>query len=164
MKSVVQRIFGVNCVYGQVMKSWRKDRITKVETKLVIGSKWRLRDALYESEDSHKLNTSFIERLNLTVRQGSAYLCRRTACHSRSEEHLRDQLELQRCHYNFMRVHRSLRFGSELRTPAMQAGIATKRLSFREVFLSARRDWRSNATLMAGRRCGFLHVRDSVAA
>ena len=78
--------------------AWRKDRFTKVETKLVIGSKWRLEDALEESEDSHKLNTSFIERLNLTVRQGSAYLCRRTACHSRSEEHLRDQLELQRCH------------------------------------------------------------------
>ena len=77
--SVISRTFGVNCVYGQVMKTWRKDRITKVEKKLVIGSKWRLEDALIESEDSHKLNTSFIERLNLTVRQGSSYLCRRTA-------------------------------------------------------------------------------------
>ena len=80
-QSVVQKIFGVNCVYGQVMKTWRKNRITRVETKLVIGSEWRLQDALEESEDSHKLNTSFIERLNLTVRQGSAYLGRRTACH-----------------------------------------------------------------------------------
>jgi IS1 family transposase len=161
---VIQRTFGVNCVYGQVIKSWRKDRITKVETKLVIGSKWRLEDALEESEDSHKLNTSFIERLNLTVRQGSAYLCRRTACHSRSEEHLRDQLELQRCHYNFLRPHRALQFGSEVRTPAMQAGLATKRLSFRDVFLSSRPDWRSNVTSMAGRRCRLEHARDSVAA
>jgi hypothetical protein len=28
---------------------------------------------LYESEDSEKLNTAFIERLNLTIRQGSSY-------------------------------------------------------------------------------------------
>ena len=130
----------------------------------MIGSKWRLQDALVESEDSHKLNTSFIERLNLTVRQGSAYLGRRTACHSRSEDHLRDQLELQRCHYKFLRPHGALRFGSEVRTPAMQAGLAKKRFAFRDVFLSSRRDWRSNVTSMAGRRCEFLHARDSVAA
>jgi len=122
-RSVVQRTFGVNCVYGQIMKTWRKDRITKVETKLVIGSKWRLQDALEDSEDSHKLNTSFIERLNLTVRQGSAYLGRRTACHSRSEDHLRDQLELQRCHYNFMRPHRSLRFGQSCERRPCRRGL-----------------------------------------
>ncbi len=32
----------------------------------------------HESEDSTKLNTAFIERLNLTIRQGSAYLHRRS--------------------------------------------------------------------------------------
>ncbi len=147
--SVISRTFGVSCVYGQVMKTWRKDRITKVEKKLVIGSKWRLEDALIESEDSHKLNTSFIERLNLTFRQGSAYLCRRTACHSRSEDHLSDHLEIQRCHYNFMRPHSALKFVKVMRTPAMQAGLATRRLSFRDVFLSSRPYWRSNVTLVA---------------
>ncbi len=138
-KGVIQRTLGVNCVYGQVMKTWRKDRITKVERTLVIGSDWRLRDALLNSEDSTKLNTSFIERLNLTVRQGSAYLGRRTACHSRSEELLDDHLELRRCHYNFIRLHRALKFGSEMRTPAMQAGLARRRLSFRDIFLSEMR-------------------------
>ena len=136
-------------MYGQVMKTWSKDRITKVERKLVIGSKWRLEDALFESEDSHKLNTSFIERINLTVRQGSSYLCRRTACHSRSEDLLKDHLEIRRCHYNFMRTHSSLKFGKVTRTPAMQAGLAKKRLSFREVFLSSRPDCGSNVRLIA---------------
>ncbi len=163
-QSVVQRIFGVNCVYGQVMKTWRKDRITKVETKLVIGSKWRLQAALEESEDSHKLNTSFIERLNLTVRQGSAYLGRRTTCHSRSKEHLRDHMEILRCHYNFFRPHRALKFGAIMKTPAMQAGLTTKRLSFREVFLSSRKVWGSNMTLMAERSCGNRNSQHSVAA
>jgi hypothetical protein len=44
-----------------------------------------------------KLNTSFVERLNLTIRQGSAYLGRRTICQARWKERLEDHLELFRC-------------------------------------------------------------------
>ena len=54
-----------------------------------------------------------------------------------------------------MRPHLSLRFGSETRTPAMQAGIAKKRLTFRDVFLSSRDDLGSNVdSLVAGGGCG----------
>jgi len=49
-------------------------------------------------------------------------------------EQLKNQLEMVRCHYNFLRPHRALKFGSETRTPAMQAGLARRRLSFREIF------------------------------
>jgi hypothetical protein len=49
---------------------------------------------------------------------------------------LEDHLELLRCHYNFLRPHRALKFGPEVRTPAMQAGLAKKRLAFRDIFLS----------------------------
>ena len=79
------------------------------------------------------MNTSFIERLNLTIRQGSAYLSRRTLAHARSAARLEDHLELLRCHYNFVRPHGALTFGRETRTPAMQAGLATRQLTFREV-------------------------------
>jgi hypothetical protein len=47
---------------------------------------------------------------------------------------LEDHLDLFRCHYNFVRPHRALKFGHEVRTPAMQAGLTTRRLSFREIF------------------------------
>ncbi|HTY24367.1 MAG TPA: hypothetical protein VMC85_14625 [Desulfomonilaceae bacterium] len=83
------------------------------------------------------MNTSFVERLNLTIRQGSAYLGRRTLCQARWRERLEDHLELLRCHYSFVRPHRSLRFGREVRTPAMQAGLADKQLTFREIFSPA---------------------------
>ena len=46
------------------------------------------------------LNTSFVERLNLTIRQGPAYLRRRSPCHARCEDQLRAHVELLRCHYN----------------------------------------------------------------
>ena len=39
-------------------------------------------------------------------------------------------------HYNFVRPHTALRFGKTVRTPAMQAGLAKKKLSFWDVFVS----------------------------
>lgn len=132
---VIGRLFKHACVYGQVIKTRRKDRVVKVDRRLVMGSAWQLEEVLFRSEDSCKLNTSFIERLNLTVRQGSAYLCRRSPCHARSNEHLENHLELLRCHYNFIRPHRGLKFGRELRTPAMQAGLTSRQWSFREIFV-----------------------------
>ena len=113
-----------------------RDRVIKVERHLAIGSRRQLKDALRRSEDSSSVNTSFIERLNLTIRQGSAYLGRRSPCHARWREHLDDSLELLRCHYNFVRPHGALKVGREVRTPAMQAGLVSQRLSFREIFMA----------------------------
>jgi hypothetical protein len=42
---------------------------------------------------------------------------------------------LLRCYYNFLRLNRALKFGKEVRTPAMQAGLVSKRLRFRNIFL-----------------------------
>jgi transposase-like protein/IS1 family transposase len=133
-KKVVRRVFGPACLYGQVIKTRRNDRIIKVERRAVIGTSWRFEETLRDSEDSSKLNTSFVERLNLTIRQGSAYLCRRTIYHARWKERLEDHLELLRCHYNFVRPHRALKFGGEMRTPAMQAGLTTRPLTLSEIF------------------------------
>jgi IS1 family transposase len=105
-KKVVRRVFGPACLYGQVIKTRRNDRIVKVERRAVIGDASRLEETLRNSEDSSKLNTSFVERLNLTIRQGSAYIFRRTLCRARWKERLEDHLELLRCHYNFVRPHR----------------------------------------------------------
>jgi len=134
-EKVVRRVFGAAALYAQVLKTRSNDRIVKVERRALIGAAWRFEEALKNSEDSSTINTSFIERLNLTIRQSLAYLSRRTLSHARSKEKLEEHLELVRCHYNFVRPHRALRFGRETRTPAMQAGLATRRLTFREVFV-----------------------------
>jgi hypothetical protein len=122
------------CLYAQVIKKRRKNRVIKVERWLIIGIKPKMEQFLFESEDSSTINTSFIERLNLTIRQGCAYLGRRTACHPRHKDLLADNLALQMCHYNFVRPHSALKFGDEIRTPAMQAGLVKKQLTFREIF------------------------------
>ena len=124
-----------------------------------------------ESEDSENLNTSFVERLNLTIRQGSAYLRRHSPCHARCADRLRWHVELLRCHYNFVRPHSALKFGRETRTPAMQAGLVSTRMKWSDIFTArglslrfcdgrahsasrpAHRNWRSRAAdvLMAAR-------------
>jgi hypothetical protein len=54
-------VLGPACVYGQVSKTRRNDRVVRVERRAVIGA-GRLEQALRNSEDSAKLNTSFVER------------------------------------------------------------------------------------------------------
>ena len=76
---VSERLFGSACVYGPVLKTRRTDRVVRVARRRRIGTAGRLQAALWESEDSETLHTSFVERLNLTIRQGSAYLRRRLA-------------------------------------------------------------------------------------
>ena len=109
-EKVIGRVFGPACVYGQVIKTRRNDRVVRVERKAVIGAR-RLKQILRESEDSETLNTLFVERLNLTLRQSSAYLGRRTLDQARRKQCLEDHLELLRCHYNFVRPLRALKFG-----------------------------------------------------
>jgi hypothetical protein len=133
---VLNRILGFACLYAQVIKKWKKNRVTKVDQVVVIGEPWQIKEALEHSEDSDVVNTSFIERLNLTLRQGSSYLSRKGGCQARKLECLDGHLALLQCHYNFIREHMSLKFGTECWTPAMVAGIAKRRLTFRKVFSS----------------------------
>ena len=77
---VMVRLLGSACVYGQVLKTRRNNRVVRVERRVTIGTASRLNAALLASEDFETLNTAFIERLNLTIRQGLAYLRRRSPC------------------------------------------------------------------------------------
>ena len=153
-EKVVRCVFGPAVLYGQALKTRRHDRIVQVERRAQMGASWRFDEALTHSEDSSTVNTSFIERLNLTIRQGSAYLSRRTLSHARGQDTLEAHLELLRCYYNFARPHGALKFGRETRTPAMQAGLAMRRLTLRDIFVSLRRVvwWLSDVRVFANPR------------
>ena len=130
----IKALIGVACVYAQVIKTIRKNRVSSVDRRYVIGSQEKFEEELSFSEDSNTVNTSFIERQNLTIRHGSAYLSRKTLCHARQEYLLEANLNLLRCYYNFIRPHLSLKFGELIKTPAMQAGLTERALTFREIF------------------------------
>ena len=131
---VIERLFGSACVSGHVLKTRRNDRVVRVERRRRIGTAGRLKAALWESEDAETLHTSFVERLNRTIRQGSAYVRRRSPCHARGADQLHGHVDLLRCSYNVIRPHRALKVGRETRTPALQAGLVNAPMNWSDIF------------------------------
>ncbi len=132
---VMRSVFGKTpLVYVQVKNHYYRKGIRKSEKTLVLGTPDRLEDAMARSEDSRKPNTAYIERLNLHKRMCCSMLRRRTPAPGRSCARFKEALDLVRVFYNFVTPHGSLKFGKVKRTPAMQAGIFDRPLTFREIF------------------------------
>jgi IS1 family transposase len=139
-------------LYAQVVKTRAKGRVVAVKNKVVFGSSKAVADTLAASPVSHTLNTSFIERDNLTQRPHNRRLARRTNGFSKELTWLEKQRWLSLAYYHLVLPHHSLRqplltpeptrgTGSprlwQLLTPAMVAGITdhlwttTELLSYR---------------------------------
>jgi IS1 family transposase/transposase-like protein len=73
---------------------------------------------IYGDPDMTKVCTSHIERMNLNIRMGMRRMTRLTNAFSKKWSKLHAMMALYFAHYNFCRVHQSLRI-----TPAMEAGI-----------------------------------------
>ena len=63
---VPERRMPEDVVYATVHKHREAGRVVAVESRLVFGSEEGLAEALGESEVSHAVNTSFVERQNAT--------------------------------------------------------------------------------------------------
>jgi Integrase core domain len=135
-------------IYGQVKKCYRRRKLVRVTRVMRLGTEDALKISLQGLGFSGRLNTAFIERVNLTVRHGVAALARRTWATSQQSPHLVAHLEWWRGYYHFVRPHASLRVrpmhprergGKKVaqryrqRTPAMVAGRTSRRWTAREV-------------------------------
>jgi IS1 family transposase len=135
-------------IYGQVKKCYRRRKLVRVTPVIRLGTKVALTAALQGLGLSGRLNTAFIERVNLTVRHGVAALARRTWATAQQSPQLLANLEWWRAYYHFVRPHEALRVallqarergGKRLvqryrhQTPAMAAGRTTRRWTAREV-------------------------------
>ena len=129
-------------LYAQLKKIHRRRRLVRVERHMLCGELEYLKDGLQALELSGKINTAFIERLNLTLRQGVSFLTRRTWGMAQSTPELEVSLDWWRAYYHFVRYHESLRVklshpqarkGRQTprryrrRTPAMAAGFTPHR-------------------------------------
>jgi hypothetical protein len=135
-------------LYAQVIKKMRRRRIVEVKRHVVIGSQAAVDEVL--KVWNWVINTAFIERLNLSLRQRVAAIRRRSAVSCKGEAGLDGQLTLFQVYHNFVLPHASLRqalaepiptngTGSvklwQPRTPAMAAGLTDHRWSLREVLM-----------------------------
>lgn len=78
--------------------------------------------------DKKHISTSYAERSNLTLRMGCRRFTRLTNAFSKKAENHAHAVSLHMMHYNFARVHKTLRV-----TPAMAAGVADHVWSLEEM-------------------------------
>jgi IS1 family transposase len=133
-------------LYAQVGKTTRRRRLVDVTHRVVFGTIAAVNQVLVPL--GWQINTSLVERFNLSLRQHVAAIGRRVNTLCKGEGGLRQQLVLYHVYYNFVLPHASLRQplaeplathgqGSaqvwQPCTPAMAAGLTDHVWSLREV-------------------------------
>lgn len=116
-RDAVDRVFGHDIDYAQIHKHYGEEpngekryspaQIIRVTKEVLLGEPiWK------------NVSTSHVERQNLTMRMQMRRFTRLTNAFSKKLEYLDAAISLHFFHYNFMRIHQTLRV-----TPAMEAGI-----------------------------------------
>jgi IS1 family transposase len=135
-------------LYAQVVKTVRRRRLVAVKHHVVFGTIEAVNQVL--SPLGCQINTAFVERINLSLRQHVAAIGRRVTTLCKGEAGLRQELAVYQVYYNFCLPHASLRqplpqplstngTGSVKQwrpcTPAMAAGVTDHVWTLREVLL-----------------------------
>jgi IS1 family transposase len=151
-------------LYAQVVKQRIKGRVVSVTQRAVFGSLETIATTLTLSGVSQIINTAFIERLNLTIRQHVAALGRKVGDLAKTITGLKDQLSLTRAYHNFCLPHAALRLPLPLpqptrgngspkkwlpRSPAMAAGITNHIWSMEKLLLLRIPPWRQDTAVIA---------------
>ncbi len=139
-------------LYAQVIKTTRRRRLVRLARRVVFGTPEAVEQVL--SVCGWQINTSFVERVNLSIRQHVAAVGRRVSTLCKGEDGLRQQLALYHVYYNFCLPHASLRqalpepthgTGSARQwrpqTPAMAAGLTDHVWSLKEVLFYRAPPW-----------------------
>jgi len=112
--AMLQKVYGPD---PQAEKRYSPAVCTSCTTKVIAGD-----------PDPAHINTSYIERQNLTMRMNIRRFTRLTNAFSKKLENHMHSVALFYMHYNFVRVHQTLRV-----TPAMEAGLTTRVWSIADI-------------------------------
>lgn len=116
--AATEEAFGAGVDYGQIVKIYEAEPIGagRYTPPHVVDAE---RTVISGNPQQEHICTSHIERQNLTMRMQMRRFTRLTNAFSKKIENLQAAVALHFAHYNFVRVHSSLRV-----TPAMAAGVA----------------------------------------
>jgi hypothetical protein len=93
-------------LYAQGVKTVRRRRLIRVRPRVVFGTLEAVQQVL--TACGWQINTAFVERLNLAMRQHVAAVGRRVSTLCKGEDGLRQQLALYHTYSNFCLPHSSL--------------------------------------------------------
>ncbi len=113
-----------NLNYVHVVKEYKENRVHKISQKIIYGDATKISEILENSVVSRKINTSYVERNNGTIRHMDARCTRKTYRFSKIKENHEHQLSLSLAYYHLCRPHRMLtkRYNKPT-TPFMAAGL-----------------------------------------
>jgi IS1 family transposase len=115
-RDAVELVFGAEIDYAQLIKTFESTqeetryspaKCVSCEPRKVVGN-----------PDPDHISTSFVERSNLSIRMGLRRFTRLTNAFSKKIENHAAAVALYFMHYNYCRVHQSLRV-----TPCMEANV-----------------------------------------
>ena len=118
--AAIERSFEGHIDYGQIVKIYgsTSDGEKMYSPAECIGCERR---AVVGYPDPKHISTSYVERQNLSLRMGNRRFTRLTNAFSKKIENHTAALAIFYMHYNFVRIHSSLRV-----TPAMAAGVTDR--------------------------------------
>ena len=124
---VVERIFGAQVDYAMLVKMYGEtpEGDKKYSPTECIGAK---KKEVIGNPNQEHISTSFAERQNLTMRMSLRRFTRLTNAFSKKIENHIHALSIYFMHYNFGRIHQTLRV-----TPAMEAKVAKHVWSLEEI-------------------------------
>lgn len=127
----VEGAFGSNVDYAMLIKMYGET--PNVEKRYspsrYIGEKKKV---ITGNPNIDKISTSYVKRQNLTMRMGVRRFTRLTNAFSKKAENHAHAIALHFMHYNFGRIHKTLRV-----TPAMEARVSDHVWSLEEIVVLA---------------------------
>ena len=116
--------------YATVHKTRENGKVVKVTRNIIFGDPGEVARILKASPVSKTINTAFVERSNLTLRNHSRNLTRKTICFAKQKQGLIARMCIVATYYNFSKTHSSLTLSTEnikiKRTPAMAAKVIAR--------------------------------------
>lgn len=123
----VESAFGADVDYAMLIKMFGKQQNfeARYSPPQCIGVRRR---KITGKPDRKLISTSFVECHNLTLRMNNRRFTRLSTGYSKKLENLKHSLALYFFHYNFCRIHHTLRV-----TPAMESGVTNRVWSVEEM-------------------------------